>query len=211
MFCMYMGSYAIYLTWFACLSRVIMATIHQPRLQIWELFHKVAILSKGHTIYFGPTSNVINWFTDSLKVSFHQGCSVPDFVLDTVSVDFSPAIENDDDNDEELEEQKLPTQSIKQFDVKASAKLWTQSEDSVAIERKIQECRVKSKKIEDFSIVGTGFDALVEKALQWVWKTLILLKRSATHFVRNPGNLAARAFLVIVVAVSPLNPFVGYH
>ena len=48
-----------------CISRlctngdhIVTASIHQPRAAIWELFNCVALLSEGHTLYCGPTSEV---------------------------------------------------------------------------------------------------------------------------------------------------------
>lgn len=36
-------------------QRIVIASIHQPRAAIWELFNKAQVLSEGHMLYFGPT------------------------------------------------------------------------------------------------------------------------------------------------------------
>jgi len=39
-------------------GRIVIASIHQPRAAIWELFNKVQVLSEGHSLYFGPRQQV---------------------------------------------------------------------------------------------------------------------------------------------------------
>lgn len=36
--------------------RTVIASIHQPSSEVFELFHNLCLLSSGRTIYFGPTS-----------------------------------------------------------------------------------------------------------------------------------------------------------
>ena len=36
--------------------RTVIASIHQPSSEVFELFHNLCLLSAGRTIYFGPTS-----------------------------------------------------------------------------------------------------------------------------------------------------------
>lgn len=35
----------------------VIASIHQPSSEVFELFHSLCLLSSGRTVYFGPTSN----------------------------------------------------------------------------------------------------------------------------------------------------------
>ena len=42
----------------AAQQRIVVASIHQPRAAIWELFDKAQVLSEGHMLYFGPTDKV---------------------------------------------------------------------------------------------------------------------------------------------------------
>ena len=48
-----------------CISRLctsgdhlVIASIHQPRAAIWDLFNRVVLLSEGYTLYCGPTADV---------------------------------------------------------------------------------------------------------------------------------------------------------
>lgn len=42
----------------AAQQRTIIASVHQPRVAIWDMFNKVEVLSEGCLLYFGPTSKV---------------------------------------------------------------------------------------------------------------------------------------------------------
>eukprot|EP00123_Amoebidium_parasiticum_P016523 comp23474_c1_seq3/m.39236 comp23474_c1_seq3/g.39236 ORF comp23474_c1_seq3/g.39236 comp23474_c1_seq3/m.39236 type:complete len:241 (-) comp23474_c1_seq3:6-728(-) len=44
-------------------GRAVITTIHQPRSTVYKLFDKLLLLSKGETVYYGPGSEAIDWFT----------------------------------------------------------------------------------------------------------------------------------------------------
>lgn len=46
--------------------RTVIASIHQPSSEVFELFHNLCLLSSGRTIYFGPTSAANEVFFHSL-------------------------------------------------------------------------------------------------------------------------------------------------
>ena len=50
-------------------QRIVIASIHQPRAAIWELFNKAQVLSEGHMLYFGPT--------DKARATAHAAASAP--------------------------------------------------------------------------------------------------------------------------------------
>eukprot|EP00803_Ostreobium_quekettii_P007966 evm.model.scf_884EXC.7 EVM.evm.TU.scf_884EXC.7 scf_884EXC:39023-46896(-) len=72
-------------------SHTIIASIHQPRMGIWNMFNKVVILSKGNLMYWGPTSDVVNWFSGKLGYKYDAGIHgvVSDWAMDLVSIGFS--------------------------------------------------------------------------------------------------------------------------
>ena len=63
--------------------RCIVASIHQPRSSLFDLFDDIMILSKGSVVYNGPRSSVLSTFA-------RHGCTCPthvnpaDFLVDTV-------------------------------------------------------------------------------------------------------------------------------
>ena len=48
------------------------------------------VLSEGYTLYFGPPSRAMDWFSGSLGYTYNQGRdgSISDWLMDLVSVGF---------------------------------------------------------------------------------------------------------------------------
>ncbi|CAF1026519.1 unnamed protein product [Rotaria sordida] len=59
----------------------IVFSIHQPRYSIFELFDTVLLLSKGHTVYLGPSANVQSYFI-SQGFTYQEYDNPADFTLD---------------------------------------------------------------------------------------------------------------------------------
>jgi ABC-type multidrug transport system ATPase subunit len=45
-------------------GRTVICTIHQPRSDIFDLFHQVFLMSQGHAVYFGARDQMVNYFTE---------------------------------------------------------------------------------------------------------------------------------------------------
>ncbi|KJE95696.1 hypothetical protein CAOG_06121 [Capsaspora owczarzaki ATCC 30864] len=71
----------------AAANRTVLFTIHQPRSDVFDLFDRILLLSKGRTMYCGPSKHMVSWF----KAQGHE-CpkfSNPcDFSLDLATVDY---------------------------------------------------------------------------------------------------------------------------
>ncbi|RDX91315.1 ABC transporter G family member 11, partial [Mucuna pruriens] len=69
------------------IQRTIIASIHQPSNEIFQLFHNICLLSSGKTIYFGPTSAANKFFSSNgfPCPSLH---SPSDHFLKTINKDF---------------------------------------------------------------------------------------------------------------------------
>ncbi|MED6202915.1 ATP-binding cassette sub- G member 1, partial [Stylosanthes scabra] len=46
-------------------QRTIVASIHQPSSEVFELFHDLCLLSSGETVYFGPASDANQFFASN--------------------------------------------------------------------------------------------------------------------------------------------------
>ncbi len=71
-------------------GRTVLATLHQPRADIFTLFDNLLLLSKSHVVYCGPTANVIAHFMAlprSLVPACPGDCNPADWLLDVTSVD----------------------------------------------------------------------------------------------------------------------------
>ncbi|XP_072046272.1 broad substrate specificity ATP-binding cassette transporter ABCG2-like [Amphiura filiformis] len=65
-------------------STIIMS-IHQPRDQIYRLFDKLHLLSRGETVYHGVTTDVVDFFTANGYAREEQDTRHPaDFLLDSI-------------------------------------------------------------------------------------------------------------------------------
>ena len=47
----------------AAMGHTVVASIHQPRSAIWDMFHKVTVLSEGYQLYFGRPDRALAWFS----------------------------------------------------------------------------------------------------------------------------------------------------
>eukprot|EP00884_Botryococcus_braunii_P015425 jgi/Botrbrau1/2566/Bobra.0079s0051.1 len=55
----------------ANVGHTVIASIHQPRSAIWEMFHKVTVLSEGYQLYFGRPEDALYWFGTSLGFAYN--------------------------------------------------------------------------------------------------------------------------------------------
>ncbi|ODN87104.1 ABC transporter [Cryptococcus wingfieldii CBS 7118] len=67
-------------------GRTIVLSIHAPRSDAFDLFDRIALLSKGEIVYSGPRSSCLGWFY-SLGHEVERGVNPLDFLIDISSVD----------------------------------------------------------------------------------------------------------------------------
>lgn len=68
-------------------GRTIITTIHQPRSEIWGLFDRITLLSKGKPLYSGKVSKVLQHFA-SLGHPFPEHVNPADFLIDLSATDY---------------------------------------------------------------------------------------------------------------------------
>jgi len=66
---------------------IVLATIHQPSLSVYDSFDQVTILSKGRVAYTGPRASAISHF-ESAGYPLPQFTNPADFILEVVNADF---------------------------------------------------------------------------------------------------------------------------
>ncbi|KAJ5777572.1 hypothetical protein N7520_000818 [Penicillium odoratum] len=74
---------------------IIIASIHQPSTTTFRLFDKLLLLSAGRTCFFGPISNVGEYFRD-IGYPIPGNTNPAEFLLDIVSSDFSALTDDAD-------------------------------------------------------------------------------------------------------------------
>jgi len=67
-------------------GRTVILTIHQPRSDIFELFHLITILSDGQVVYAGQASSMIDYFT-SIGYPCPPLTNPCDFYIDLTTID----------------------------------------------------------------------------------------------------------------------------
>ncbi|KAJ1402225.1 P-loop containing nucleoside triphosphate hydrolase [Sesbania bispinosa] len=74
------------------IQRTIIASIHQPSTEVFQLFHNLCLLSSGRTVYFGPASAACEFFaSNGFPCPALQNPS--DHLLKTINKDFDQDIE----------------------------------------------------------------------------------------------------------------------
>ncbi|MED6211662.1 ATP-binding cassette sub- G member 1 [Stylosanthes scabra] len=69
------------------IQRTVIASIHQPSTEVFQLFHNLCLLSSGRTVYFGPASTATQFFaSNGFPCPALQNPS--DHLLKTINKDF---------------------------------------------------------------------------------------------------------------------------
>lgn len=67
-------------------GRTVITTIHQPRSEIWGLFDRITLLTKGKPVYSGKRDHVLSYFA-SLGYPFPDHVNPADFLMDLSAID----------------------------------------------------------------------------------------------------------------------------
>lgn len=68
-------------------GRTIITTLHQPRSEIWRLFDRITLLSKGCALYSGSVERVVPYF-EGLGHHLPEHYNPADFLIDLSAVDY---------------------------------------------------------------------------------------------------------------------------
>ena len=71
----------------ATTGRTVITTIHQPRSDIFFLFDRLTLLSRGNIAYEGPTGECLSWFDTLLPGRLKSHVNPADYLIDIVAVD----------------------------------------------------------------------------------------------------------------------------
>jgi ABC-type multidrug transport system ATPase subunit len=150
----------------------ICTTIHQPSSEIWHLFTKVCLLSKGRVIYFGDTANTIEYF-NSLGYPCPAYSNPADFFLSLINQDF---------------EGHADIAHLEEMFRKSSGYQNTQeilTSGKMAKERGSISCQLKQ----------------VRDGPSTVYQFWQLLKRNLIYSSRNPGVIIIRLIMYSMLSV----------
>ncbi|BDA40680.1 ABC transporter G family member 22 [Coccomyxa sp. Obi] len=187
-------------------QRIVISSIHQPRASIWDLFTKVQVLSEGRMLYFGPTCQVTQWFTDKLGYEYdpvvHGNTS--EWLSDLISISFSHGPSFFKRSMRSLKDvetaaarfaKEQPTVGLLEANVKPSKGA---KEATVAI----QVVGAEPSLPEDKKVVAVVEEAFSRSYPTGVWNQYCVLQQRALQaYTRNPANVAGRTLMAIFIAL----------
>ncbi|GMH40070.1 hypothetical protein BSKO_07974 [Bryopsis sp. KO-2023] len=71
-------------------GHTVVISIHQPRIEIWNMFNSVVMLSRGRTMYVGAPDGVVPWFSETLGYKYDNATDgfAAEWAIDLISTDF---------------------------------------------------------------------------------------------------------------------------
>ncbi|KAL2343810.1 hypothetical protein Fmac_005095 [Flemingia macrophylla] len=164
------------------IQRTIIASIHQPSTEVFQLFHNLCLLSSGRTVYFGPASAASEFFASN-------GYPCPplmnpsDHLLKTINKDFDQVNELNLGGAE-----TIPTEEVIRILVNAY-------ESSELIQEVQREVALLSQK-------DTSSTSKKRKHAGFLNQCFALTKRSSINMFRDLGYYWLRLVIYVALAIS---------
>ncbi|XP_015062891.1 ABC transporter G family member 11-like [Solanum pennellii] len=159
-------------------GRTIIASIHQPSAEVFNLFHSLCLLSSGRTVYFGPASAAIEFFrTNGFPCPLLQNPS--DHFLRTINKDF------DEDIEHGLAGRK-PTEEVVDFLINS----YESSDEYHEVQNQVAE------------ICQQGGEILEKRShANFITQSLVLTRRSSVNMFRDLGYYWMRFVSYVILAL----------
>ncbi|KAK1264265.1 ABC transporter G family member 11 [Acorus gramineus] len=160
-------------------GRTVIASIHQPSSEVFELFHNLCLLSSGRTIYFGSIGNAVQFFGVN-------GFPCPS--LSNPSDHYLRTINKDFDTDEEQGIGLKRTTAVAAIDL--LVKSYKSSIASQHIVRHVDEiCKREGKALKK------------KDQASFLTQSIILTKRSFVNMYRDPGYYWLRFIIYVLLCL----------
>ncbi|PON55900.1 ABC transporter-like [Parasponia andersonii] len=165
--------------------RTVVASIHQPSSEVFQLFDSLCLLSAGKTVYFGPASAADEFFTRSgFPCPTHQNPS--DHFLKTINKDF--------DQLQDIE-QGLPVGALRTEEaIDTLVKSYKASESYQQVQKQVTEiCSTKQ-----------GNCGALEKQRShagFLTQCIVLTRRSLINMYRDLGYYWFRLAIYVVLSI----------
>ncbi|XP_057991605.1 ABC transporter G family member 1 isoform X2 [Hevea brasiliensis] len=156
----------------------VIASIHQPGSDVFQLFHSLCLLSSGRTIYFGPSTAANKFFEmNGLPCPSHQNPS--DHYLRTINTDF----------DEDME-QGFGAKKDREEVINLLVRSYKSSATCRQIQRRVREiCRQEKTELNKGSQVN------------FITQSLVLSRRSFVNMYRDLGYYWLRLAIYIMLGL----------
>ncbi|KAI4330485.1 hypothetical protein MLD38_028771 [Melastoma candidum] len=160
-------------------ARTVIASIHQPSSEVFDLFHHLCLLSSGRTVYFGPTSMAEQFFASN-------GLPCPS--LRSPSEHYLRTINQDFDQDIEQGSHRLSAKEAIDILVK-----------SYEVSHISEEVRLQVSKINDQSEIRISERRGGQAS--FITQSLVLTRRSFVNMYRNWGYYWLRFAIYIALCL----------
>ncbi|XP_009611614.1 ABC transporter G family member 1-like isoform X1 [Nicotiana tomentosiformis] len=159
-------------------GRTIIASIHQPSAEVFNLFHSLCLLSSGRIVYFGPASAAIQFFArNGFPCPTLQNPS--DHFLKTINKDFDEDIEQGSAG-------RIPTEEV--IDLLVNS--FKSSEEYHEIQNQVAE------------ICEQGGEILEKRShANFTTQSLVLTRRSSVNMFRDLGYYWMRFATYVAIAL----------
>ncbi|KAK7363119.1 hypothetical protein VNO77_05249 [Canavalia gladiata] len=164
------------------IQRTIIASIHQPSTEVFQLFHYLCLLSSGRTVYFGPASAASKFFASN-------GFPCPPLM--NPSDHFLKTINKDFDQETDLilgGTEAIPTEEA----IRILVNSYKSSEMNQQVQKEVAELREKD----------TGSTNKKRKHAGFLNQCFALTKRSSINMFRDVGYYWLRLAIYIALAIS---------
>ncbi|KAG2633050.1 hypothetical protein PVAP13_2NG289500 [Panicum virgatum] len=163
----------------------IVAVVHQPCSEVFELFHGLCLLASGQTIYFGPAANATEFFTSN-GYPCPPMTNPSDYFLRTINRDFE--LEN-----EETRTVSKPSAADEAIETLVSA--YKSSNTSENAKKEMHDIN------EMFGLLTQGGVMLRRKQATFLTKVLVLTRRSFVNMYRDVGYYWLRLGIYISISL----------
>lgn len=160
-------------------NRTVICTIHQPSPSVYFLFDKLLLLGDGKVTYFGPTKDVVKYFTTSpYEFKYIQGTNPADYVI-AVAGAFIPASNGQKITSSDLATHFAKTEMNRVFMDSIDTML---SMDAVAVKHQASDDNLPVIEGQYASSTWNQIKTLVERLLV---KTVMQPRTTIAGFIRN--------------------------
>ncbi|KAK4605108.1 hypothetical protein RGQ29_013261 [Quercus rubra] len=161
------------------ITRTIIASIHQPSSEVFQVFHNLCLLSSGRTVYFGPASTATEFFaTNGFPCPTLQNPS--DHFLKTINKDFGKDLEQGLDGG-------IPTEEV----INSLTRSYKSSEIYQQVRRQVSEICKQDWGVLEKKRNHAGF----------VSQCLVLTRRSFVNMYRDIGYYWLRLAIYVALAI----------
>ncbi|KAH8921816.1 P-loop containing nucleoside triphosphate hydrolase protein [Atractiella rhizophila] len=174
-------------------GRTIILSIHQPRSEVFKIFDRLAVLTKGSLVYAGATKDVMSYFRSVGHKPLLKQQNPLDWVIDLSSVDTR-------DDDLERESTERVEKLKEEWRKKAGHSKGSNHEPSTEAKASSNRSSLEKEPLDEMSTYVDP-EKRVSSRPSWWRQTIVLTRRALLNVLRNYGQTAGFFIQTIIMAV----------